>query len=224
MTEPIPDRALEVAAQVRRLTLLARLTQHERPINGDRCWVHGSPRPREPADHAYECNLIETASEFDWLLAEVLLRLYNGDTAGLDLVDFIAPNTVLALWFALIPEKRRYLRAVFGTAAHPPDENNKSNRLAVLDRLLDNAGEEVPAAIDLLGIITTPNPVVEELLAGEDMPELPADVLLDLRQFSRQLLTAQTSEQVATLIDERWPQRELPPKPEGANDNGHPPP
>ena len=215
MSDPIPERALEVAAQFRRLTLLARLTQDEVPVNGDRSWVQAAIDRSNPPITPYECSLIETAEEFDWLLAEVLLRLYNGDTAGLDLVDFIAPNTVLALWFALIPEKRRYLRMVFGTAAHFPDENNKSNRLAVLDRLLDNAGEEVPAAIDLLGIITTPNPVVEELLAGEDMPELPADVLLDLRQFSRQLLTAKSPEQVATLIDERWPPRQLPPRPEG---------
>ena len=212
MSEPIPERALEVAAQARRLTLLARLTQDEVPVNGDRSWVQAAIDRANPPITPYECSLIETASEFDWLLAEVLLRLYNGDTAGLDLVDFIAPNTVLALWFALIPEKRRYLRMVFGTAAGP----READRLAILDRLLDNAGEEVPAAINLLGIITTPNPVVEELLAGEDLPEVPADVLLDLRQFSRQLLTAQTSEQVATLIDERWPQRELPPKPEGA--------
>ena len=149
--------------------------------------------------------------EFDWLLAEVLLRLYNGDTAGLDLVDFIAPNTVLALWFALIPEKRRYLqdgvRDRGGTPRGGPARDPRP--------VLVNAGEEVPAAIDLLGIITTPNPVVEELLAGEDMPELPADVLLDLRQFSRQLLTAKSPEQVATLIDERWPPRQLPPRPEG---------
>lgn len=214
MSAPIPERALEVAAQVRRLTLLARLTQNEVPVNGDRSWVQHAIDEADPPITDFEASLIETASEFDWLLAEVLLRLYNGDTAGLDLVDFIAPNTVLALWYALMPEKRRYLRMVFGTAAHPPDD--KTNRLAILDRLVSSAGEEVPAAIDLLGIITTPNPVVEELLQQADLPEVPADVLLDLRQFSRQLLASQTPDQVAALIDERWPQRELPPKPQGA--------
>jgi hypothetical protein len=211
MSEPITDRALEVAAQVRRLTLLARLTQREVPVNGDRSWVQHAIEEADPPISDFELSLIETASEFDWLLAEVLLRLYNGDTAGLDLVDFIAPNTVLALWFALRPDKRRYLRMVFGTATQA--DTRDRDRLAVLDRLINTAGEEVPAAIDLLGIITTPNPVVEEVLA--DTPDLPADVLLDLRQFSRELLAAKSPEQVATLIDERWPERELPPKPEG---------
>jgi hypothetical protein len=213
VSEPIPERAFEVAAQVRRLTLLARLTQHHVPVNGDRSWVQHAIADADPPMTPFEQNLIETAGEFDWLLAEVLLRLYNGATAGLDLVDFIAPNTVLAIWFALRPDKRRYLRAVFGTATQA--DTGDPDRLAVLDRLVNTAGEEVPAAIDLLGIITTPNPVVEEVLADADT-DLPVDVLLDLRQFSRELLTADSPDAVQTLIDERWPERELPPKPQGA--------
>jgi hypothetical protein len=212
--EAIPERAFEVAVQVRRLTLLARLTQHHVPVNGDRSWVQAAIQEADPPITPYEEHLITTAGEFDWLLAEILLRLYNGDTQGLSLVDFIEPGTVLALWYALVPDRRRYLRAVFGTEAHPTPEDR--DRLAALDRLVAQGATEVPAALDLLGVITSPNPVVEQVLADPDAAALPAAdaaTLLDLREFAQDLLAAGSPEAVVALIDERWPVRTPPPRP-----------
>jgi hypothetical protein len=131
-------------------------------------------------------------------------------------VDFISPSTVLALWYALRPDKRRYLRAVFGTEAHPTPED--ADRLTALDRLVKRAGDEVPAALDLLAILTTPNPVLErafeEFAAAGVSTDLPADTLRDLRGFTQQLLRADDPEEVAALVNARWPDRELPPRPE----------
>jgi hypothetical protein len=209
--EPISDRAFAVAVKTRTLTLLARLTAEEVPVNGDRSWVEAAVARADPPFSPYEAHLVEAADEYDWLMAEILLRLYNGDTAGMSVVDFIAPGTVLALWHALPADRRRYLRMVFGTEMGPPGAS-KRDRLALLDRLVDGAGEEVPAALDLLAIITSPSPVVEEALEELATANVPASVAGDAagvaRDFTQRLLAGEDPD---ALIDEFWPEREVPP-------------
>jgi hypothetical protein len=200
-----------VVLKARTLRLLARLTMYAVPINGDRAWV-----AQAAADHglsSFDYQLVAGASEYDYLLAEVLDRLANGDIAGLSLIDFMPPGTVLALWHALPVAQRRYLRAVFGTVTGPAPR--EADRLALLDRLVDGAAEEISAAATLLQLLTATDSAVDaalqELAAGDGENQLPAAVAVQARAEVQDLLAAvATGTDPAAWMDEHHPARKPP--------------
>jgi hypothetical protein len=172
------------------LALLAQLTTDQVPVNGDRGWVAAAC-----AEHGlgtFDTQLALAATAHDWLLAEVLARLANGAMAGLSLIDFVPPDTVLALWHALPAAKRRYLRSVFGTVAGPAGKQAEQDRLAVLDRLVASAEEEVHAADMLLSMLVATNQRIDHALAGLDVDEadLPVEAVQQARGLTQAMLAA----------------------------------
>jgi hypothetical protein len=210
-----PGRAFDVVLKARTLRLLAQLTQEQIPINGDREWV--AQAAEEHGLSTFDYQLVVGATEYDWLLAEVLDRLANGDIAGLSLIDFVPPGTVLALWHALPAPERRYLRAVFQTVAGP--EPREADRLALLDRLVAGAAEEISAAATLLQLLTATDSAVDaalqELAGGDGENQLPAAVAVQARTEVQDLLAAvATGADPTAWMDQHHPPRPLPPRPE----------
>lgn len=161
--DAVQPRAFNVALHARTLTVLARLQAAEVLVPGGPGNPYAVEIAREAGYEAFDVELARAADPHDYGLAEILVRLQAGETAGMSLVDFVPPGTVLALWHAVPPDRRRYLRAVFGTAAGllPPDADPCAPReypdeaLATLDRLVEQSAQEINAAYDLLAMLVT---------------------------------------------------------------------
>jgi hypothetical protein len=195
----------------RTLVVLACLTWDTVPVNPDNAWI------TEACDRldlgTFDRGLALGAGPYQWLLAEILTRLQRGDIAGLSLVDFIPPGVVLALWHALPQEDRRYLRAVFGTAAITCPEDD--DRLEVLDRLVAKSAREVAAADQLLDMVLDTNSTVDQALA-ELGDEPSADAVQAARALTQDMLAAvATGADPRAWLDEEFPEQEMPPQPKG---------
>ena len=220
---PVEPRAFNVALHARTLMVLAHLQAAEVPIPSGPGNPYAVEMAREAGLEAFDIELIRAADRHDYVLAEILTRLQVGDTVGMSLVDFLPPDTVLALWHAMPPGKRRYLRAVFGTQAglappepHPTPKHIRDEALATLDRLLELSEQEINAAYDLLAMLVTSSQTVDAVLA--EMNGTPgAEQVRAARAFTQDLLDAAEDDEefdVTAWLDEHLPPvRPMPPMP-----------
>ena len=218
----IQQRAFNVALHARTLTVLAWLQSAQVPVPEDGN-AYAAQVASENGMETFDVELVRAADPHDWVLAEMLTRLQSGDTAGMSLVDFLPPGTVLALWHAMPPERRRYLRSVFGTVAGPAPsdepvtpQRGRNEALAMLDRLVEGSDVEISAATDLLAMLVSSSAQVDVALAEMNGTPGAAQVRA-ARAFTQALLDAAEDDKnldVGAWLDEHLPpMRAMPPKP-----------
>jgi hypothetical protein len=154
-------RAWLIAAYARRFRQIATTFGYDADEREERLYyaLGGGPHARSPQTHLFDLAGIAGASDLDrFCAAAVVILDQHGDDVGPHTVDLLAslePDRAAAIYFALPPERRRFLRRdpyweTYIAAVEPAMSEAERRLRELLDATLSSAPALALASADLL--------------------------------------------------------------------------